>query len=120
MSGQYSRRQLGLEGEEAACRYLVSCGYEVVARNFRTRIAEIDLVMYDGDELVFVEVKTRRTTRFGHGSEAITVHKQKKIHGAALAYMQQHGAGRRFRFDAVIITKNYNGEVDIVHIQNAF
>ncbi|BAU27583.1 putative endonuclease [Aneurinibacillus soli] len=120
MSGSNSRRELGLEGEEAACRYLESCGYEIVARNYRIRTAEIDLVMCDGDELVFVEVKTRRTTRFGHGSEAITPHKQRKIHGAALAYMQQYGGGRRFRFDAVIITKSYSGAMDIVHMRNAF
>lgn len=114
------RRQLGVEGEEMARCHLESCGYETEARNFRTRAGEIDLVMRDGDKLVFVEVKTRRTSRFGHGSEAITLSKQRKIHSVALAYMQQYGGGRCFRFDAVIVTQISGRKPDILHIPNAF
>jgi putative endonuclease len=115
-------RQLGIEGENKACQYLETQGYVVQERNFRTRTGEIDLIMLDGDTLVFVEVKARTSLRYGYGSEAITTTKQRIIRQVALEYLQQRGKGTYIpvRFDAVILTYAKTGEPEILHIPSAF
>src|SRR5271167_661654 len=74
---------LGRRGERAAEKYLRRSGYRIVARNFRAARAEIDLVAMDGDVLVFVEVKTRRSRGAGAPEEAVDERKQKQIRRAA-------------------------------------
>ncbi|HET7854021.1 MAG: YraN family protein [candidate division NC10 bacterium] len=87
------RRAVGLEGEAVARRFLKGLGFRIVEENFNCPLGEIDLIVEDGDILVFVEVKTRRSTRFGTPAEAVHARKQRQILRVAEAYMRE----RRFR-----------------------
>lgn len=105
--------QTGRWAEEAAARHLVRSGLAVLARNFRCRHGEIDLVMADGDELVFVEVRFRADEGYGAGFETVTAAKQRRLTTAARVYLSRHGAEHRpCRFDVVSVTKrNYRPEI---------
>ncbi len=95
---------LGRAGEERAARYLESRGYGVLDRNWRSRDGELDLVVASADELVVVEVKTRRTDGFGHPFEAIDGRKRRRLWRLAMAWIAAHPAhaqGRRVRIDAI-------------------
>lgn len=97
---------LGRAGEDRAARYLQSCGYVVLDRNWRIRDGEIDLVVTRPGELVVVEVKTRRSEGFGHPFEAIDHRKQHRLWRLAIAWIAAHpeqAQGRRLRLDAVAI-----------------
>jgi putative endonuclease len=112
-------RLLGDRGERAAARYLRRRGLRVLARGYRTRYGEIDLIARDGDTLVFVEVKARRR---GVPAEAVTAEKQRRITLAALHFLRKHGLLEvRCRFDVVaIVWPDGRGEPEIQHIQSAF
>jgi putative endonuclease len=96
------RQELGARGEALAERWLTERGYETVARNYRCRYGEVDRIMREGETLVFVEVKTRRSDEFGSPSEAVTAFKRRQISRAALYYLQNEANGDpSCRFDAV-------------------
>lgn len=97
--------QLGRWAEEQAAAFLEGQGYRVVARNYRTRIAEADLVVTDGKTVVFVEVKGRRHRRFGTPWDAVDGRKRRRIVAAARAFLAQHPRYRNMtvRFDAVAL-----------------
>jgi putative endonuclease len=98
------RRVLGADGEAQAAAWYEANGYEVVCRNWRCREGELDLVVRRGRELVFVEVKTRTTDRFGIPAEAVTPIKQARLRGLAARYLADTGArSSRLRFDVVAI-----------------
>ena len=80
-------KRLGDRGEEAAAKFLANKGYKILARQFRTPLGELDLVARDGGTLVFVEVKTRRSLRFGLPSDAVGVTKQRKIIRSSMWYI---------------------------------
>lgn len=90
--GANSRRRLGAEGESLARRYLEETGYAVVDANWRCREGEIDLVAVDGDELVVVEVKTRRSRRYGLAVEAVTEEKHLRLRRLARLWAREHEA----------------------------
>jgi len=114
------RQLLGARGEQAAAEYLGRRGLKLVARNLRTPVGEIDLVLRDRRHLVFVEVKTRRGTGFGLPQEAVTTRKQRQILRAAQWYLNDHGPGRlQPRFDVVAVIER-EGKTEIEHIENAF
>lgn len=99
---QQARR--GERGEELACRELRRRGYAIVARRYRTRHGEIDIVAMDGGVLVFVEVKARSGDRFGGPLAAITRAKQRKLTRMALDYLvRSRTAGVPCRFDVVAV-----------------
>jgi putative endonuclease len=85
------RRQTGLRGEEIAAAHLQALGYEIVARNVRTRYGELDIVARDGGCLVFVEVKTRRSTALGAPEEAVDARKLAQIAALAESYLATLG-----------------------------
>jgi putative endonuclease len=98
------RRALGAAGEARAARWYESRGYRVVARNWRCREGELDLVVERRGVLVVVEVKTRRSDRFGTPAEAVTPTKQRRLRELALRYVAATGARpRAIRFDVVSI-----------------
>lgn len=107
-----ARQVLGAEGEERAARWYEAAGYVVVDRNWRCREGELDLVVRRGRALVFVEVKTRRTDRFGTPAEAITLVKQRRLRTLAARYLRETGerAGS-LRFDVVSILA---GEMEVI------
>lgn len=112
-----ARRRLGAQGEQATCEWYEKQGYTVVERNWRVRAGEIDIVAARSGELVFCEVKTRSSDRFGAPAEAVTLVKQRKLRQLALTYLAQHPAPghREIRFDVASVTA---GTVEVLH--NAF
>jgi putative endonuclease len=115
-----ARLQLGKLGEEVAAGFLVQRGFTIVARNHRTPIGELDIIARDRRHLLFVEVKTRRSTAFGVPAEAVGAHKQRQILRAARWYL----ATARYpdlqpRFDVIAVIVG-PGEPAITHIPNAF
>jgi putative endonuclease len=99
-----SRVALGKTGEDLACRELERLGYVIVARRYRRRRGELDIIARDGVTLVFVEVKTRRGRTFGDGADAVTWWKRRRMAGLAQEYLLQHGLSEcSCRFDVVSI-----------------
>jgi putative endonuclease len=98
------RQTLGKLGEDLACVELARRGYAIVARRYRTRFGEIDIIARDGETTVIVEVKTRDGDRFGDGAEAVTAWKQRRVVNMAVDYLSRHGLHERpCRFDVVAI-----------------
>lgn len=111
----------GRMGEDRACLYLEEKGMTLVARNFRCRNGEIDLIMTDGSVFVFVEVKTRRNRLYGEPIEAVTVYKQRHIrYTAKMFLLTRHLYDVRVRFDVVEIMMAPGREVRLRHTRNAF
>lgn len=101
-----SKDEVGRRGEQLAAGLLEREGFRVLERNWRCRIGEIDIVAQDGDELVIVEVKSRRGVGFGHPFEAITPVKQARLRRLAGAWCDADGRDtvyRRVRIDAIAV-----------------
>ena len=98
-------RALGIEGEDLAARFLVQHGLEIVQRNYRCRLGEIDLVARDGETLVFVEVRLRGDARFGGAAASISFHKQRRLLAAAGLYLSRLRRTPACRFDAVLLDR---------------
>ena len=97
-------------GEKLAQEYLVGQGLEFLTANFRLRIGEIDLIMRDGDCLVFVEVKYRSSDRYGTSVEQVTAGKIRRIKQVAQAYLQRYCESEPYvRFDVVGISPDVTG-----------
>lgn len=95
---------VGSMGEEAAAEAYRGRGYRLVARNWRCRLGELDLVVERRGVLVFCEVKSRRESVFGGGYEAVTWRKQAKLRGLAEVFLQANGARpRSIRFDVASV-----------------
>lgn len=111
----------GAAAERLARVYLGQRGLRPLDANYRCRAGEIDLVMRDGNTLVFVEVRYRRSEAFGSAAETVAVPKQRRIIKTASRYLQQHPrwANDRCRFDVVAISGDA-GQADIEWIRNAF
>ena len=112
---------LGRRGEAIAVRYLAAGGMSILDRNWRCAQGEIDVVARDGDELVFVEVKTRSGVGFGHPLEAITAAKLARLRRLAAAWCLSHpGDHDRIRIDAVAVIAPRVGEVVVEHLARVF
>ncbi len=99
-----NRAEIGRRGEDAAARYLERAGLHVVHRNWRVSRGELDIVALDGQELVFVEVKTRTSTAAGTPDEAVTPAKQRRLARLAEAYIASTGEDAPpVRFDVISI-----------------
>lgn len=98
-----NKRELGSQQEEKAFRFLEEQGLLLVTRNYRKPEGEIDLIMRDGNTLVFVEVKYRKSTQYGHPYEAINWAKQRTIRKVAAIFLTEHEEYRHLlkRFDYV-------------------
>ena len=98
-----SRVALGQWGERRVARHYESVGYVVVDLNWRVRGGELDLVITRGDEIVFCEVKTRSSGRFGSGFEAVDERKQRFLRRTALSWLDAHDRRGRLRFDVATV-----------------
>ena len=119
------RQHLGRIGEDLALAHLERLGYALVARNHRTRYGELDLVVFDGTTLVFVEVKTRRTNGTGRGPwEALHERKRRQVRRMAAAYLLEVTDRPRspdLRFDAIGVVIDARGKlVRLDHLEAAF
>ena len=100
-----ARQTLGKAGEDAACAALQARGYEILARRYRTRMGEIDIVARDGRTVVFVEVKTRASSGWGSPADAVTSHKKARVRRMAIDYLWRTGLlDEPSRFDVVAVT----------------
>ena len=106
----------GQFGEEQARHYLCRQGLKCLASNFRIRRGEIDLIMLDNDEVVFVEVRTRAGGPYGDGIDSITRGKQQRLIAAASAWLQRQRGEPATRFDVVSI----DADGRITWMQDAF
>ena len=101
----------GENAEQAACVFLLAKQFKLIERNIRYPFGEIDLLMQDGKELVFVEVRFRRNQSFGGGIESVTASKRKKMANAAQAWLSSHKqwADAGCRFDVVAVDWHQDG-----------
>jgi putative endonuclease len=115
-----SRRQLGNQGEDLAAAALKRQGYKILERNYVTPLGEIDLIARQGKTLVVVEVKTRKSSRFGSPQEGVTAAKQAKLRRLAEYYLKdKHLMDTAVRFDVVAVTLA-GDEPRVEIIPNAF
>ncbi len=116
-----SRLALGKRGEDVAASFLKNNGFIIIQRNYRQKIGEIDIIARQDGWLVFIEVKARKSVRFGQPFEAVTQAKQAQIGKVALDYMTRNKLhDQPVRFDVISILFNRNGEADIEHLPNCF
>jgi len=96
------RKELGQQGEDIAARYLKQQGYKILARNYRSRYGEVDIICSQDRVIVFVEVKTRTGVSFGSPEDSITRTKQEHIRKVALIYMESFPQSfKEMRFDVI-------------------
>ncbi|MFC8526915.1 YraN family protein [Nocardia sp. NPDC057227] len=115
------RRTLGAYGEELAARYLETAGMEIVARNWRCRYGELDLIVRTPELTAFVEVKTRTGLGFGVPAEAVTFAKRQRIRRLALLWLaEQERPWRRLRFDVVSVLLQRGHQPVVDHLQSVF
>lgn len=107
----------GLLAEQLAETFLIKQGLTQVVHNYHCRFGEIDLIMQDGQCLVFIEVRLRSNAKFGSAASSITHKKQQKLIATAQHYLQQHG-DHACRFDAVLMNKVDSHNIE--WIRNAF
>ncbi|HEY3318641.1 MAG TPA: YraN family protein [Coriobacteriia bacterium] len=115
------RKELGQRGEAAAAAYLQRAGMTVAVTNWRTAAGEIDIVAWDGPDLVMVEVKTRRSMRMGSPEEAVSPAKQRRLVRLARAYLAETASRPRLvRFDVVSLRVLAADRALLRHHRNAF
>jgi putative endonuclease len=120
------KKNLGAQGEQIAINYLHNRGYQILERNYRNKLGEIDIIAKHGNDLVFIEVKTRSDKVFGSPLEAVTSAKQRQLAKVALEYLsRQNCFDQPARFDVVgvhlkAIPEAQSQEAEIELVQNAF
>jgi putative endonuclease len=105
----------GKDGEAKAETFLKTKGYAIVARNYRYKRSEIDLIVQKDNWLVFVEVKLRSSIAFGHPEQSVTPAKRKKVKEGAAQFLMETDWSGNVRYDIVAITTK-----EIVHFEDAF
>ncbi len=93
------KKLLGKKGEDLVVKYLKKQGYKILKRNYRTPLGEADVIAADGEEIAFVEVKTRETENYGLPSEAVGAEKQRRYQKIARYYWLETGVEPNARFD---------------------
>ena len=115
-----ARGKLGSDGEDIACRHLEAHDYEVLERNYRCERGEIDIVAARSGTIVFCEVKTRRTDRWGEPSEAVNFTKRARIRRLGARWLAERGARpRSVRFDVISLVVDDTG-TRLQHHEDAF
>lgn len=110
------KKVLGKKGEKLVEKYLIAKGYKLLKRNFRTPFGEADLIVQEGDETVFVEVKTRTSEKFGTPREAVGREKQRRYYQIAQCYGERVGEEPNARFDVAEVYEDDR----IEYYKNAF
>ena len=110
----------GTRAEELAAKYLTSAGLKLVARNYRSRFGEIDLIMLDGETLVFIEVRYRASNKYGGALASVDAKKQAKLSKTATTYLLKHHAlNQPARFDVLCMSGELSSPI-YDWISNAF
>ena len=117
-----NKREIGSAYEQKAVEYLEKHGYIIVGQNYFCRYGEIDIIAMDGAYIVFIEVKTRKGTRYGNPSEYVDARKQERLVKTALQYMGEQDVP--VRFDVLeVFYRERDGALEptrVNHIENAF
>ena len=116
------RVALGKWGEDLAVAHLEASGYEVLARNWRCREGELDIIARGGGALVFVEVKARSGLGYGAPAEAVSFVKARRIHGLAARWLTECRPPGAYdlRFDVISVVRRVGQEPELLHLQGAF
>lgn len=121
MEESKNKKRAGSKGENIACSFLTKLGYEIIERNYRYERGEIDIISKEGDTLVFVEVKYRKSLEYGPPELAISKGKQNQIKKVAQAYLYENDIkDQSCRIDVIAILHLPNQKPTINHITNAF
>ena len=111
----------GRRGERIACRFLLQQGFDVLARRYRSRTGEVDLIAVEGDTLVFVDVKTRNTREFGDPWEFVDWENQQSLRRTAEEFIADRDLGQyAYRFDIVTVVAPGTLREEIALYRNAF
>lgn len=111
-----TNKETGNKGEEIAADYLKNLGYEIIDRNRHfSKSCEIDIIAKDKDTTVFVEVKTRKTTNYGHPFEAINKQKMEKIYQGVLIYCTENKI-KQYRIDGIAVIGTVSPQIE--HLKN--
>jgi len=122
LNNRFNNRELGALGENLVISILKEKGCAILQQNFRSRYGEIDIVAKDRGSIVFIEVKTRRSTRYGTPEEAVDLRKQKQLRLMAAYYLSNHHttyAGYRFDVYSIFLNKDNQPE-SIKVLENCF
>ena len=116
------RRELGAAAEEIATAYLAAHGAEILERNYRRRLGELDVIAREGDTLLIIEVRTRSTSAYGGAAASVDGRKRRRIVRAAQQLLQQRGELARLavRFDVVVVSNVGTAEQTVDWIRHAF
>lgn len=119
---QDNRKEIGQIGEEIAVTFLVEKGWDILHRNWATRLGELDIIAKDLAVIVFVEVRTTTGKQFGLGFESIDVRKQQKVRRLAVQYIQQYGLEKApIRCDVLSVLLHKNLILNhVTHFEGAF
>lgn len=110
-----NRKKTGTAYEEIAANYLQEKGIRIIEKSYRISQGEIDLIGEDAENIIFIEVKYRKTASYGQPWEAVSIHKQKKICNVARQYCYKRKIKKQIRFDVISICAE-----EIIWFQNAF
>ncbi|TAE04195.1 MAG: YraN family protein [Bacteroidetes bacterium] len=111
-------KKLGQKGEDLACNYLISKGFQILERNFRHKRFEIDLIVKHENTIVFVEVKLRSSLNFGNPEDFVSQKQQNRIIEAANFYLSEKNIDSEIRFDIIAISNLQKPEIE--HFEDAF
>ncbi len=114
-----THNELGKEGEETAIRFLTEKGYSILNRNWRSGKYELDIIARFRDELIVVEVKTRRNTLYGFPEASVNERKIRKIVASTNAYLHKYKIDLPVRFDIITVT-GLTAPFQVEHIEDAF
>jgi putative endonuclease len=116
------RQSVGRKAEDIAVEFLRGQGLEILERNFRRRLGELDIVAQEGDTLAIVEVRTRASDQYGGAAASVGPHKQQKLVRAAAQLLQQRGslAHLRARFDVIVVTDVWTERPQVQWLRQAF
>lgn len=120
-SGKTNKQITGKQGEDIAAEFLESKGIRVLERNYQFQKEEIDIIAYNGRQIIFAEVKTRRSTVFGEPEDAVTDKKKKSMYNVAEAWLYERKMdGAPVRFDIISIVLLSGKDPRIRHFEGAF
>lgn len=108
--GKFFNKITGQCGEDAAVKYLKKNKYKIIERNHRNKCGEIDIIAIKDDDLVFIEVKTRRSSEFGTPAEAVTYYKKKNFVNTARWYLMENPSENNIRFDIIEVYGVFTGD----------
>jgi putative endonuclease len=113
--------RMGRLGERLACRFLIRSGFDILARRYRAGPGELDIVAFEGETLVFIEVKSRATRGFGDPAEFVDWEKQQALRRVAEDFIARHDLGQfAYRFDVVSVLAPGTRDQEITLYRGAF